>query len=59
MERKQAARKLSLSRETVRELTDTELNRVGGAIPPWTPVVHTLPLNQCFPILYSQDTTCL
>jgi hypothetical protein len=47
MDNAKEPKKLSLHRETVRELTDAELSRVDGAIPPWTPVIWTLPVNNC------------
>jgi hypothetical protein len=58
MDRRPELKKLSLHRETVRELSEAELTQVGGAIPPWTPVIHTLPLNQCIAIA-SGNPCCL
>jgi hypothetical protein len=49
-------RTLSLSREALTELTTDELAGLaaGAAIPPPTPVVHTLPVNYCLGL--SRDT---
>ena len=42
-------RRLALRRESLAELTSADLSFVGGAewIPPWTPVIHTLPYDRC------------
>jgi hypothetical protein len=53
-------RKLSLSRETVRELSDDDLGQAGGAAQTLlcmtpAPAVHTLPVNQCFITLGSPN----
>jgi hypothetical protein len=41
-------RTLALRREALAELTTNEMSAVGGAqLPPWTPVIHTLPVNVC------------
>jgi hypothetical protein len=56
------ARRLGLSRETVRELNDVNLVGVGGAFPPPTPVLHTVPLDQCVSVFIAScqvNTNCL
>jgi hypothetical protein len=56
--RRQELKKLTLHRETVRELSEAELTQVGGAIPPWTPVIWTLPLDHCIAVA-SGNPCCL
>jgi hypothetical protein len=55
-------RRLSLSRETVRVLTDDDMGRAaaarGQSNPCPTPVIHTFPINQCF-VVVSLDTACI
>ena len=41
-------RKLKLRKETLRELDPARLGKAGGGqIGPWTPVIRTIPVNQC------------
>lgn len=57
--KEQSKRKLSLSRETVRELQDSALDEVKGAAISygcWTPVIWTLPVTQCVPLAVSGRT---
>ncbi|HEV3230712.1 MAG TPA: hypothetical protein VG245_00515 [Candidatus Dormibacteraeota bacterium] len=57
METKSHQHKLALSRETVRELDDRHLTGVAGEIGPWTPVIHTLPLNNCISVAINPTLT--
>ena len=50
-------RSLSLKRETLTELTTDELAALNGAVPPPTPVIRTLPLNDCVAIV--SLSTCI
>lgn len=44
-------RRLNLRREALAELTTDELSGIAGAaVPPPTPVVNTLPINDCIAI---------
>ena len=60
MNSKKEPRKLSLNRETVRELDDNTLRGVNGAAISvggcWTPVIWTLPVDQCVPVAVSGST---
>jgi len=50
-------KKLKLRKETLRALDGTVLGHAAGGagIGPWTPVIHTIPVNQC---LYT-NVNCL
>jgi hypothetical protein len=52
-------RTLSLSREALTELSTDEMSAVAGAqqLPPWTPVIHTYPVNDC--IVIAVSSLCL
>lgn len=51
-------RTLALRREPLAELTTGELaGLVGAAVPPPTPVVHTLPIKYCLPSIDCPPTT--
>ena len=51
-------KKLELKRQTLRELAPGDLKAVGGAIPTPTPVIKTIPLNQCV-VLVSFNVSCI
>lgn len=59
-------RTLALRRESLTELGTDELTVVAGAaaqLPPWTPVIHTLPLDRCvvlvsFDCVVTLDVSC-
>ena len=50
-------RKLSLNKEVLRNLDVRGLRKVGGGQPQLTPVVNTLPLNDCIAVRTLQGCT--
>ncbi len=51
-------KKLSLSKETLRQLTDDDLRSVAGGYAPVTTNCPTWPVNDCFHVTGSSDPKC-
>jgi hypothetical protein len=51
-------RKLGLSKETLRQLTDDDLRSAAGGGAPPTTFCPTLPVNECFHITSGSDPKC-
>jgi hypothetical protein len=51
-------KKLQLNRQTLRELTPSDLKAAGGMMPTPTPIIKTLPLQYCV-VLVSVNASCV
>ena len=51
-------KKLGLSKETLRQLTDDDLRSAAGGDQPVTTLCPTLPVNECFHMTSGSDPKC-